>query len=75
MFDASLRGMIQNRHPAFLHPLWRRVLLIAVVAAWLAFELLVTQSPLWMMIAGGMLAYAVWEFILRWPKEIDPGKG
>lgn len=57
-----------GRHHAFFEPLWRRIAVVAVVAAWLAFEVLVTQQPLWMTIAGAMTAYAVWTFLMTWPK-------
>jgi hypothetical protein len=58
-----------DRHYPFFDPLWRRVVVVAVVAVWLGFEIIFTREPMWMMIAGGMLAYALWAFILNWPKK------
>jgi hypothetical protein len=44
------------------------VAVVAVVALWLGFELLYSREPLWITIAAGMLAYAIWAFVLNWPK-------
>ena len=59
--------LIDQAHP-FYQPLWRRILIVAVIAGWLAFELMFTQNALWMTIAGGALAYAVWSFLVTWPR-------
>ena len=53
----------------FFRPLWRRVAVIAVVAGWFGFEMLFSRDQLWMMLTGLALAYAVWNFIIRWPKD------
>ena len=39
------------------------------VALWLAFELWQQSSGLWIAIAGGMLVYAVYTFLITWPKD------
>jgi hypothetical protein len=52
----------------FFQPLWRRVAVVLLVALWFCFEVLYSREPLWMTIAGGMLAYAIWAFLLNWPK-------
>ena len=54
----------------FYRPLWRRVVITAVVALWLAFEIY-NQSGLWIGIAAAMLCYALWTFFLSWPKTPD----
>lgn len=51
----------------FYKPLWRRVAITAVVAAWLAFEIYKNEA-LWIAAASAMLAYAIWTFFLTWPK-------
>lgn len=55
-------------HP-FYKPLWRRLLIVAVVAAWTAYEFLVSKEALWMSLSAGMLAYALWVFVIGWPAE------
>jgi hypothetical protein len=51
----------------FYAPAWRRYLIVAIVAAWFAYELLVSREGFWMAISGGMLALALWSFIITWP--------
>jgi hypothetical protein len=48
-------------HP-FFRPLWRRIAIVAVCAAWTTFEF-ATQQPFWGTIAAGMTAYAVWTYL------------
>jgi hypothetical protein len=50
--------------------LWRRIVITAVVALWLAFEIY-NGSGFWMVIAAAMLCYALWIFFLSWPKTPD----
>ncbi len=57
----------EHDHP-FYKPLWRRIAIVVVVALWLAFELFYAQNQLWIMLALGMLAYAVYVFFWTWPK-------
>jgi hypothetical protein len=59
---------LDQKHP-FYRPLWRRMLIIAIIAAWALFEVVYSQEPLWMTIALGFLAFAVWSFVLTWPKD------
>lgn len=44
-------------------PLHRRVITMAVCVLWLVIEL-IGQQPLWMVIAGAVNLYAIWEFFL-----------
>jgi hypothetical protein len=62
---------MNNYHP-FLDPLWRRIVLVVLVAGWAAYEVILAREPLWMMIAIAMLAYGCWAFILNWPKMPGP---
>jgi hypothetical protein len=53
----------------WFRPLWRRVLVTAVCAVWLGFELIVSHEQLWMIISGAGLAYCLWNFFLKFPKD------
>lgn len=58
----------ENKHP-FYKPLWRRVVIVLTIVAWLGFEIYQSNSGLWMAIAAGILAYAVYTFFIAWPKD------
>lgn len=62
----------EQQHP-FYKPLWRRVLIVAVVAAWTVFEYVTGADGLWLALAGGMLAYSVYIFFITWPKDEPKG--
>ena len=57
--------IIDESHP-FYKPLWRRVALVGVLAAWTGFEVFYTQQPLWMLVAGALFAYATWILLISW---------
>ena len=61
-------ALIDQKHP-FFQPLWRRIVLVVIVAAWLAFEVFHTKDTLWMSVATVMLIYGVWTFFINWPKS------
>lgn len=61
--------MMNQRDAQFFRPLWRRVLVTVVVGAWFAFELIVSHDVFWMSLSGIGLAYALWNFFLRFPAE------
>ena len=50
-------------HP-FFRPLWRRVAITLVCAAWAALEWYGGGQSMWAWIATGMTAYAIWVFPL-----------
>jgi len=60
-------------HP-FYKPLWRRLVVVAFVALWAAYEVLVSRESFWIAISLGMLAYAVWVFLIGWPKQKNTEK-
>jgi len=64
-------GTPEQRHP-FYRPLWRRVIIVAVIAAWFGFELY-GGSGFWVILAGAALGYAVWEFLITFPKDDGAG--
>ncbi|MGQ0486126.1 MAG: hypothetical protein ACT4SY_12345 [Hyphomicrobiales bacterium] len=59
--------IIDQQHP-FYKPLWRRVAIVAAVAAWFGYEAIFTRDPLWLAVSGGILAYAAWTLLWTWPK-------
>ena len=61
--------MKDHEHP-FFRPLWRRIAVVAVCAAWSIFEF-ANGASFWGMIAGGFAAYAVWQFFILY-KPVDP---
>jgi polyferredoxin len=64
----------EQKHP-FYRPLWRRVLIVVTVALWLAFEVYQQASGLWIALSGGMLVYAVYTFLITWPKDTAEDDG
>ena len=58
----------EQQHP-FYKPLWRRVVIVAVIVFWVGFEFYMGQRGLWLALAVGMLIYAVYTFFLTWPKD------
>jgi hypothetical protein len=60
--------IIDRDHP-FYKPLWRRVVLVGVLAGWVAFEIFVTKEPMWITVSLGLLAISVWLFLLTWPRQ------
>lgn len=58
-----MRPMFSSEpHPWFM-PLYRRILTMAFCVAWLIFELVGEQS-FWLILAGAVNGYALWEFFL-----------
>lgn len=67
--------MAENDKPGLLtmswfRPLYRRVILVAIVAAWCAWEWLSNSDQLWGMITAAALAYAVWMFFINFEAEV-----
>ena len=61
--------MAMNQRDAdFFRPLWRRVVITAVVAVWWAYESFFSHEQLWIAITSVALLYCVWNFFLRFPK-------
>jgi hypothetical protein len=65
--------VVDQDHP-FYKPLWRRIALVAFTGAWAAYEIIVGRDPLWMVLTGGLCAYAAWNFLITWPKD-KPAEG
>lgn len=54
-------------------PLWVRIIITALVAAWCAWEWLYNKDQLWGMITVGMLGWAIYTFFIVHDKK--PGNG
>ena len=61
----------EQGHP-FYKPLWRRVVITAVVLFWFVFELITGGIGIWSFMAFAMLVYGVYLFFLTWPPD-EPG--
>ena len=59
-----------HEHP-FFRPLWRRVAVTAVCAAWAVFEF-AANSPGWGMIALAFTFYAAWQFFWLYREPAGP---
>lgn len=58
----------EQDHP-FYKPLWVRIAVVVVCAAWSAFEIYTGNSGMFTAIAVGALAYAIYTFFITWPKD------
>ncbi len=63
--------MKDYEHP-FFKPLWRRIAIVAVCAAWSVFEF-VTNAPFWGTIAAGFTAYGIWQFFYLY-NPVEPNR-
>lgn len=70
MDDNKPNSRFSEQNSPFYKPLWRRIVITAVVALWVAFEIY-QGSGFWLVIAVAMLCYALWIFFLSWPKTPD----
>jgi hypothetical protein len=51
-------------------PLYRRVILIAVIAVWCGWEWLFNHDQFWGLITLAALAYGVWTFFINFENEL-----
>jgi len=54
----------------WFRPLYRRVILVGIIALWCGFEWLVNHDQFWGMITLAALAYGVWIFFINFEKEL-----
>ena len=66
---------MNQRDAQFFRPLWRRILITAIVVAWMGYEVLVSHDSFWMTATGLVLAYAIWNFFLHFPADPGPNEG
>jgi hypothetical protein len=57
---------MNERDAVFFRPLWRRILLVAVAAAWSAFEWWNGDS-FWGTLTAGLTAYGIWAYLITFP--------
>jgi hypothetical protein len=53
----------------WFRPLWRRVLVTAIIVAWFGYETLFTHDSLWISITAIGIAYCAWNFFIRFPRD------
>ena len=66
------RPLKDASHP-FFRPLWRRIAVVAVCAAWAVVELVV-GDPTWAIMVGAVGAYAAYAFLIAY-KPVPEGTG
>lgn len=54
----------------WFRPLYRRIILVGIVAAWCAWEWIANQDQFWGLITLAALAYAVWVFFINFENEV-----
>ena len=64
--------MANNHSHPFLDPLWRRILLIAVCAAWTAVELYY-GNMFWVVLVGAATAYGAYTYLFNYEPSKTPG--
>jgi hypothetical protein len=57
----------------WFRPLWRRVLVTGIVAAWCVWEWFFTRDQIWGIVTAGLLAYSLYSFFYAFPKEDGDG--
>jgi len=57
----------------FFRPLWRRILLVVVVASWSALEWWNGDS-FWGTLTAGVTAYAIWAYLIAFPDVGEESK-
>jgi hypothetical protein len=74
--DPNEDARVRDSELEWFRPLWLRVLVTALVAAWFCWETFFNRDQLWMIITGAALAYAVWNLFIAYkapPPKKDAG--
>ena len=61
---------MNERDTKFFRPLWIRALVTGLVAVWVVLEVVFSHDQLWMGITAVGVIYCVWNFFLRFPKDV-----
>jgi len=61
---------MNERDAKFFRPLWIRVLVTGLLVVWFALEAVFSHDQLWMGVTAVGVVYCVWNFFLRFPKEV-----
>ena len=54
----------------WFEPLYRRVIVVGVIAAWSVWEWLFNKDQFWGLITIAMLVYGVWTFFINFENEL-----
>ena len=54
----------------WFEPLYRRVILVAIIAAWSVWEWVWNKDQFWGFITLAMIAYAIWTFFINFDKPL-----
>jgi hypothetical protein len=63
--------MMGEQDRAFFEPFWRRLAVLAVLVAWLAWEWS-NNETFWATLVGGMTAYFLWAYFIAFPRISAP---
>jgi len=73
----------ENKKPGlftmgWFKPLYRRVIVVVVIAAWSSFEWFINQNPdhqFWGILTLAALAYGIWTFFINFENELNKTNG
>jgi hypothetical protein len=60
--------VVKESEVEWFRPLWLRVLVTALIVAWACYEIFFSHETLWIVVTLAALAYAVWNFFIKFPK-------
>ena len=63
-------GAMNERDVKFFRPLWISLLVTGVLVVWFVVETVFGHDQLWMGITAVGVVYCVWNFFLRFPKDV-----
>jgi hypothetical protein len=61
--------MSDNNNLGWFRPLWRRLIVMAVIVIWIGWEWLYTHDPFWQWVTVGLFAYAIWTLFISFDKK------
>ncbi len=64
-------ALIDTTHE-FYRPKWRRIAIVATTVVWTAFELLVSHSAFWTVLAAGVCALTFWALLIDYKEPPPP---
>lgn len=54
----------------WFEPMYRRVIVVAIIALWSAWEWLFNKDQFWGLVTLAMLAYGIWTFFINFDKAL-----
>jgi len=61
---------LSERDLKFFRPLWLRVGLTALLAAWCAIEIIYSHDQLWIGVTAFGVVYCLYNFFWKWPRDL-----